>query len=138
MLNYSLLSRKDNTHKHNSCMIFLLTKSQLWLQVIVWEGSSSNRSLQSFVKSSVPSFKPRFYIDIFCYCFFLDLFLSGIKVIISADAACSWLSLLKHLKVEYSVLKAFHELDMHNLYGSNTMKTWKPNVDYTNCTVQIV
>ena len=35
MLNCSLLSRKSNILKHNSYMIPLLIKSQLWLQGIV-------------------------------------------------------------------------------------------------------
>ena len=34
MLNCSQLSRKSNTHNHNSCITSLLIKSQLWLQVI--------------------------------------------------------------------------------------------------------
>ena len=31
-------SRKNNTDKHNSCIVPLLIKSQLWLEVIVWAG----------------------------------------------------------------------------------------------------
>ena len=38
MLNCSQLNRKNNTHKHNSCIIPLLIKNQLWLQFIFWVG----------------------------------------------------------------------------------------------------
>ena len=45
MLKCSLLSRKyNNTHKHKSCVIPLLIKSQLWLQVVVWVGLGLNIS----------------------------------------------------------------------------------------------
>ena len=30
------MSRKNNSHKHKSCVIPLFMKSQLWLQVITW------------------------------------------------------------------------------------------------------
>ena len=85
MFNCSQLSWKNNTHKHDSCIILLLIKSQLWLQVIVWAGLvlSIQCSLQLCRLLSaeifLQSFQKSFVIECYNYIRLLTAFLQAVS-----------------------------------------------------------